>query len=79
MKAGKRGVLTYELTGDKMARVTIPAADCDKNPCKGVTYYYLSSPDEQLVYTQLICSSSFFSTAGFNSTSPLPINKVEGK
>jgi hypothetical protein len=59
--------------------VTVPAADCDGSPCTNAKYYYLSSATEQEVYTQLVCSSSFFSTNGFNSSAPLTLYKIEAK
>lgn len=78
MKAGKKGILSYEL-GQSSAKVTIPAVDCGGSPCKGVKYYYLSSKNEQQVYSQLVCSSSFFSTSNFSSSAPLTLSKVDGK
>jgi hypothetical protein len=46
MKAGKKGVLSYELSQNS-AKVSIPAAICGDAECKGVKYYYLSSKEEQ--------------------------------
>jgi hypothetical protein len=39
----------------------------------------MSSTNESEVYSQLVCSSSFFSTIGFNSSTPIPLYKIDGK
>lgn len=78
MRAGKKGILSYEL-GHSSAKVTIPAVLCGDTACKGVKYYYISSPQEKEVFSQLVCSSSFFSTSGFSSSAPLTLTKIDGK
>ena len=78
MKATKRGLLQYELSSDRTAKVTVPVAECDGQPCKNVKYYYLTSQLEQDVYSQLVCSSNFFTTNGSNSTQPLTLYKIDG-
>ena len=78
MRAGKKGILSYEL-GQSAAKVTVPAVLCGDTGCKGVKYYYIASPQEQEVFSQLVCPSSFFSTSGFSSSAPINLIKIDGK
>lgn len=42
MKAGKKGVISYELE-QQSAKISVPVAQCGDEPCKAVKYYFLSS------------------------------------
>lgn len=79
IKPGKRGTILYQLVDERNAKVTVPVAECLGKTCKGVKYFYMSSSVEQDLYSQLICSSSYFVVTGVNRSETLQLEKIDAK
>lgn len=74
-KAGKNGVVEYQITDRKMASVTFHSVVCSSgSKCgKDTKYYWMSGSNLQDVYTQTVCPFSFFQVLGIKSSQPLKI------
>ena len=77
-KAGKNGVLEYNISDTNKAKVSFSPVVCSSNTkCdKNIKYYWMAGNNLQDVYTQTVCPYSFFQMVGIVSSEPLTINEI---